>query len=818
MSSMVPRQAASSGLSPSRRRFQRSVRRRSGRKPKDNDEIEVPSKFGNAADYWKHFDQVASARNRQMVDSMNQNLDLLLVFGGLFAGVNSGFLAYAIPLLNPDPAAQTTFLLRLLITGGMNQTLTEDQLKAPDFTPPPNVIYIGRLFTISLTLTLLAAFGAMVGKQWMIYYTRGSQGGPSEGESRQLQRKLSGVHRCGLRFLVELALPSLLQIALFVFSVGFIFYLKTLNNNVAYINSILAWIGVAAFGITIIHAVWDPYCPFQTPVSQFLWFMISLPFDMIPGIILVLVKRFPKKLIKKATGGLFKSFIDGWRNPYKVAKTETEIITNTVDQSYFRTLSHRLKFDPFSAAVSRIRRQEDPTDVMDARYTCHMLRRMEQPEILRAVAQSVPTLFDKKAMTILLKDKAVIRLHRLFRASIAQAEDAPDALVQDSEDKSNPAVNAVIYGRAIIHLFISLGPHDDWFWDDYETALHHGWLEPWSLEGVDAVPDNVMMELEHQRRIIQACLSIGPDNDPPTTEVEDSALPLYIAASIKALLHRRMYHHLSHYPPKFRPTVEHWMGEADLERVAFCSVFPEDYPKAIGLVAWALATVPKREYHHGMPVLEKYRMFWSDLEELWDAYSSTSNILNNVAKALKAYPLDTTKPSDENHLSTIEIKKAYKAMLEAVIKYVKEHAIKEDVLASGPHLIDVIGGLKAKMKKDQELTEEDEDIKATLQPIIDAIVVRRGRRLRQHVRSMSESIPENRLSPLLEKEWFSGNTPAALEDYSEWITTHRSSSPDPTSEPRDLFLSRWNQERGPREQRVDLEPSEDDGDEENPRR
>lgn len=157
-------------------------------------------------------------------------------------------------------------------------------------------------------------------------------------------------------------------------------------------------------------------------------------------------------------------------------------------------------------------------------------------------------------------------------------------------------------------------------------------------------------------------------------------------------------------------------------------------------------------------------------------------------------------------------------MLEAVIQYIKEHAIKEDVLASGPHLIDVIGGLKAKMEKAQYLAEEDEDIRATLQPIIDAVVVRRGRRLRQHVRSMSESIVEDKHSPLLEKEWFLGNTPAALEDYSEWVTTHRSSSPDPTSEPRDLFLSRWNQQRGPREQRVDLEPSEDDGDEENPRR
>ncbi|KAG9021755.1 hypothetical protein FS837_006998, partial [Tulasnella sp. UAMH 9824] len=243
------------------------------------------------------------------MDSHNESVEFVLVTAALFAGVNSGFLAFVVPKLNDDPAAETNHLLRVLIRGGTNQTgLTDDDMKPPEFTPSDETIRLARLFSVSLTLTLLAVFGALAGKYWMIYYSRGSQGGPSEGESRMLQKKLSGVHRCGLRFLVELAVPSLLQISLFVFGVGLIFYLQTLNDEVARINTILALIGVAAFGITVIHAVWDPYAPFQTPISQILWFFITIPFDMIPGIILVLVKRFPKKLVKKVTGGLFRSF------------------------------------------------------------------------------------------------------------------------------------------------------------------------------------------------------------------------------------------------------------------------------------------------------------------------------------------------------------------------------------------------------------------------------------------------------------------------------------------------------------------------------
>ncbi|KAG9020400.1 hypothetical protein FS837_008265 [Tulasnella sp. UAMH 9824] len=217
-----------------------------------------------------------------------------------------------------------------------------------------------------------------------------------------------------------------------------------------------------------------------------------------------------------------------------------------------------------------------------------------------------------------------------------------------------------------------------------------------------------------------------------------------------------------------------------------------------------------------MPILKKYNMFWDDLEELWDAYSSKSNILPNVAKALEAYPLSTSHPSDENHLSTTELKTTYKAMLEAARLYIKDRATKEDVLSTGPGLVHAIGGLQAEMERVRYLSEEDEEIKSILQPIIDAIVVRRGKRLRQHVRSLSGSLIEDKPAPPLEKGWFSGNTPAALEDYSEWITTHRSSSPD--IEHRDLFLSTWNQQRGPKERRVDLATSEDDGDEEKPSR
>ncbi|KAG8953666.1 hypothetical protein FRC04_001870 [Tulasnella sp. 424] len=692
-------------------------------------------------------------------------------------------------MLNPDPAAQTNHLLTLLLRGGMGQSgLTDEQLKPPEFTPPQEAIRLARLLTASLTITLIISAGAMIGKLWMIYYNRGPQGGPSEREARILQRKLAGVYRWGLRVMPELIAPSLFQIALLVFSIGVFGFLVGLDPRVAWMYSIGAWIAVAVFAATNFCAIWDPWCPLKTPLSQFVLFLILLPFDLLPSIILGVTKRFPKTLIRKATRSVMKSLSWDWRQPYQTIKKEKNILGNILDASYIRTISHRFEFNPLRSATAKFRRQDESNDILDAKFACYLLRKTEQSDVLLAVVQSIPTLFDSKAVSILLADSAPLRLHRLFRASIDQAEDDPNAMTQDSDDKTSPIENAVLYGRAIVHLFVALGPHDDWFWDDYETPLSNGWMEQWGLVDENFVSQRILEELKHQRLVIQASLSIGPDSEPPSMEIEPSAMPLYIAASVKSLLHRRVYHHMAHSPPKYSSIVETWTGEDRLERIAFCSAFPRNFPKTIGLVAWALATIPVRRYSREDPILEKYGLFWQDMKGLWDAYQSASSILSNVASALRAYPLGPRSQLLVNKLPSTDIKITYKSMLKATRQYILEGAPRQDVLTNGPPLLDSAGTLSNLMEKERNLTDEDKAVKEAMQSIVDVVVVRRGRRLQQHMRSMSTS-GEGRIE--LEREWFSGDTPAALREYNEWITDHQTSSLDPMEEPRNLFMETW---------------------------
>lgn len=103
-------------------------------------------------------------------------------------------MGFSLPALSPAPADQTNKLLRLMLEGYNNSTLTPDILKEDDFNAKPDDLRVNQLFSISLTFSLLASFGALLGQQWVIHYSKRSPAG-SERERWERQRKLEAAHR-----------------------------------------------------------------------------------------------------------------------------------------------------------------------------------------------------------------------------------------------------------------------------------------------------------------------------------------------------------------------------------------------------------------------------------------------------------------------------------------------------------------------------------------------------------------------------------------------------------------------------------------------
>jgi len=117
----------------------------------------------------------------------------------------------------------------------------------------------------SLLISLLAAFIAMLGKQWLNRYLTNSGGSMIE-RCGDRQRKCDGLEKWSLHSFVE-SLPMMLQVSLLLLTCGICSRMWFINTPVTSTLVSLTGFGVV-FYIAIVIAGMSSYaCPFQTPVS-----------------------------------------------------------------------------------------------------------------------------------------------------------------------------------------------------------------------------------------------------------------------------------------------------------------------------------------------------------------------------------------------------------------------------------------------------------------------------------------------------------------------------------------------------------------------
>ena len=114
-------------------------------------------------------------------------------------------------------------------------------------------------------MSLLAAFVAMLGKQWLNRYLRHTGGSMIE-RCGDRQRKFDGLEKWPFRMCME-SLPIMLQIALLLLTCGLSRYVWSVNVSVGRVVISFTALGVL-FYIAVVAAGTSSYeCPFQTPVS-----------------------------------------------------------------------------------------------------------------------------------------------------------------------------------------------------------------------------------------------------------------------------------------------------------------------------------------------------------------------------------------------------------------------------------------------------------------------------------------------------------------------------------------------------------------------
>ncbi|KIJ43166.1 hypothetical protein M422DRAFT_229136, partial [Sphaerobolus stellatus SS14] len=119
--------------------------------------------------FWIETERLARQSDETFLDRYNGDLDVQLIFAGLFSAVSSAFIIQMQSDSQPDPTDLTNSLLTLLVQRALNKTISNSPFILPSSSSSglkPIVIAEQALGYVSLSLSLLAAFGAVLGKQW----------------------------------------------------------------------------------------------------------------------------------------------------------------------------------------------------------------------------------------------------------------------------------------------------------------------------------------------------------------------------------------------------------------------------------------------------------------------------------------------------------------------------------------------------------------------------------------------------------------------------------------------------------------------------
>ena len=170
--------------------------------------------------------------------------------------------------LSPNPSDTTNSLLMILINKIDNSMFPPQEASLPVWNGPSSMsIWVQTLAYTSLSTSLLAAFGAVLGKQWLGHFrtTRFGRGTLQERCQRR-QKKLDGLEAWHFGTIIA-TLPIFLQLSLLFFGITLAANIWSQQHTVASVIMATTSFGFIFYFFTVVASLKSPDCPFQTPVS-----------------------------------------------------------------------------------------------------------------------------------------------------------------------------------------------------------------------------------------------------------------------------------------------------------------------------------------------------------------------------------------------------------------------------------------------------------------------------------------------------------------------------------------------------------------------
>ncbi|KAK0210845.1 hypothetical protein DFS33DRAFT_1378828 [Desarmillaria ectypa] len=198
-----------------------------------------------------------------MIEKSRDNVDVLLVFAGLFsASLQADYAEISANLLFEIISIQ-----RALTNGASLDTIAASPLNPNmPFIATTTSVWVNGLWFTSLTLSLTTALVSVLVKQWLHHYMLLPFGTPRE-RSLLRQFRYEGLQKWRVLVIIGL-LPVLMHTSLAIFFVGLVIYLGPLQITLAWIIGIITTVAYTAYLMAHILPLIFPQCPYRTSLCD----------------------------------------------------------------------------------------------------------------------------------------------------------------------------------------------------------------------------------------------------------------------------------------------------------------------------------------------------------------------------------------------------------------------------------------------------------------------------------------------------------------------------------------------------------------------
>ncbi|KZO93946.1 hypothetical protein CALVIDRAFT_238431 [Calocera viscosa TUFC12733] len=250
------------------------------------------------APIWNTYRKHAAAWDKDYLASLDDTLNVFLLFATLFSAVVAPFLIDSNARLQPDTQQAAVDAL----------TRISAQLAASQDDAPPPIAYDGdsainpaswllavnALWLVSLLISLVSTVFAVSVKQWLTSYKEGLPAATLPAVRERHERYIA-LDRWKISILVN-SLPMVINIAVFIFLAGLVIYIWNASTP---LGGLLCGLLVGSMGlyfVTVLLPIIIPRCPYQSILTKSLSHWLDSVVKMLNTLPIVFRTETKKKL------------------------------------------------------------------------------------------------------------------------------------------------------------------------------------------------------------------------------------------------------------------------------------------------------------------------------------------------------------------------------------------------------------------------------------------------------------------------------------------------------------------------------------------